>query len=315
VAAQQTRDHRLGDRRVALRRLDSYLAVLEDAQLRGESCVGVVLARQLRDVRSDITADTPLRDGMAAVLRAQEKVLRPARSAPPPAVESVPHGGLDEATARRLTERIRAAVGEICLLLLEAHERRAWIPLGYSSWQQYVQAEFALSRSRSYELLDHARITRAIEEASGLSAVADISTLTARQLRKRLPDVMARIQARLKGDSTADRRAVVLDVIRDEKRRITGAAGTTRPVSAASVTLDSGADSSAIAAPAVDPVRLRDSITYLARLHDARRVADQLPKGEGAEPEQVQAALHWLSEFRDACFRSSEERTRAASCS
>jgi len=48
---------------------------------------------------------------------------------------------LTEAGARRLTQRIRAKVADVLDLVLQAWEGRAWEPLGYDSWQDYVDAE------------------------------------------------------------------------------------------------------------------------------------------------------------------------------
>lgn len=290
MAALESDEHRRHHRRLALRRLDCYLTQLENANVRGQSRVGATLAERLHDVDAHITAQTPVRDAIAATLRAQERVLRPL---PARLQAAAAHQGdrLDEASARQLTERIRAGVGQLCLLLLEAHDGHAWTALGYRTWHDYVQSEFAISRSRSYELLDRARVTRAIEQASGVSALADISTLTVRQLRRRLPELLGRIQARITGDTCADRRTAVLDAIREEKQQALRRRSHVSDVAATTATVDAG--------------HLRDAIAYLARLEDARVPADRVPAGLCAEFDQVQAALRWLSGFRDACVRRS----------
>jgi hypothetical protein len=43
--------------------------------------------------------------------------------------------------------------------------------LGYPTWQEYVQKEFNLSRSRSYQLLDRARVQQALS-AAGVGAAS-----------------------------------------------------------------------------------------------------------------------------------------------
>src|SRR5919106_4677116 len=67
--------------------------------------------------------------------------------------------------ARELTNRIKTGlegifdqIYEVEQLLLEAHNRRAWQALGYKTWEEYVKTEFDLSRRRSYQLLDQARV-------------------------------------------------------------------------------------------------------------------------------------------------------------
>jgi hypothetical protein len=68
-------------------------------------------------------------------------------------------------------EGILDQVHEVHELILEAHDRRAWQALGYPTWQQYVKKEFNLSRSRSYQLLDRARVQQALL-AAGVDAAA-----------------------------------------------------------------------------------------------------------------------------------------------
>lgn len=50
--------------------------------------------------------------------------------------------------ARRLTEQIRTAVDATWELVRQAYEGRAWVSLGYSSWDDYCTREFGSSRLR-----------------------------------------------------------------------------------------------------------------------------------------------------------------------
>lgn len=68
--------------------------------------------------------------------------------------------------ARALTDEIRGAAEQVYALLLKAHEGEAWTPLGYGSWREYAMAEFGMSQSYAYRLLDQARVIREIEAAS-----------------------------------------------------------------------------------------------------------------------------------------------------
>ena len=74
-------------------------------------------------------------------------------------------GAVGAQAARELTERIKQAIVHLWELLLEAHEGRVWEALGYSSWAQYVDAEFDFGRQHSYRLLGHGRAIRALREA------------------------------------------------------------------------------------------------------------------------------------------------------
>lgn len=97
--------------------------------------------------------------------------------------------------ARALTDRIRDSVEATWSLLLEAHESRAWAALGYSTWAEYVSAEFDMSRSRSYQLLDQGRVVREIQGA--VSTKVDIDERAARDIKPHLDDVTDEIQERI----------------------------------------------------------------------------------------------------------------------
>lgn len=95
--------------------------------------------------------------------------------------------------AEALTERIKVAAGSLLELLEEAHRRNAWKVLGYTSWEQYVRHQFDMSRSRSYQLLDQAKVIHEIQGASQMSTMVDIPERGARRLKPHLAEVKAEI--------------------------------------------------------------------------------------------------------------------------
>jgi hypothetical protein len=94
---------------------------------------------------------------------------------------------LTEEEARTLTEEIKQSAEHTYTLLLRAHEGEAWAALGYSSWRDYATAEFNMSQSRAYQLLDQARIVRSIEAASDSTNVELPNEGQAREL-SRVPE-------------------------------------------------------------------------------------------------------------------------------
>lgn len=80
--------------------------------------------------------------------------------------------------ARHLTDRIKVAVEGTWQLVVEAYQARAWVALGYSTWDDYCTREFGTSRlrlpreTRREEIgsLREAGLSlRAIETATGVS--------------------------------------------------------------------------------------------------------------------------------------------------
>jgi len=144
-------------------------------------------------------------------------VLGPVMSDP---VDRAQHGPITECEARKLTERIRTATRHVCLLLHEVHERRAWVPLGYSSWEQYVQGEFSISRTRSYELLDQANVILDLRRTAGMSELPDVSAYVALQIKPRLSLIKETLRQRVReanGENTID---IVAELVEEHRRQV-----------------------------------------------------------------------------------------------
>jgi hypothetical protein len=60
--------------------------------------------------------------------------------------------------ARRLTDEVKADAQRLWAKLLRLYEGGAHTALGYSSWADYCQQEFKLGKTRSYQLLNAARV-------------------------------------------------------------------------------------------------------------------------------------------------------------
>src|SRR5687768_7949658 len=60
--------------------------------------------------------------------------------------------------ARQITEEIKSNVESVWLLLKKAHDGKAWAALGFPTWEEYVKQEFKMSRRRSYELVNFAKV-------------------------------------------------------------------------------------------------------------------------------------------------------------
>lgn len=88
---------------------------------------------------------------------------------------------LDSVAARNLTQRIKANVATAWLGLLEADTRKAWAALGYANFADYVMAEFDISQTHAYRLIDHAKVIEALTESD--SPIGEIKESQARVLK------------------------------------------------------------------------------------------------------------------------------------
>jgi hypothetical protein len=130
---------------------------------------------------------------------------------------------LNRKSARALTDRINATAGDLCLLLLEAHDREAWKALGYGSWREYATAELRVSQSRAYQVLDHGRVTAAllsvITDDSENSTSVEITEAVARDIKPVLPEVVTEIRERVAaGESPVAAARQVIDAKREERK-------------------------------------------------------------------------------------------------
>jgi hypothetical protein len=303
VASPRTRERD----RLQLRWLDACLDILERLRERDQAVVSAVIASRLRPFAPGVEPGMPVSRAVQVVLRAQEAHLSPwqdgpARSVRPPSDNvlelSIPDGAarpravraLTPAEALSLTERIRSTSRQMCLLLLEAHERRAWLALGYQSWRRYVGDELQLSRSRSYELLDQGRVVRAIQAAAGVSEVPDISAFAAAQLKPHLREVTDAVRAGTAGVPVERLAEVAAAVVRAHRVRIRARrdapaqhhAGRSRDPRGAAL------------------VRLSEALQVLAHMPPPAEVSEQLPVPEPRWCEEATAALEWLTSFTQA---------------
>jgi hypothetical protein len=224
------------------RQLDMCLTILEDAHERDEQIVSPVISAKVRPFVSGIVTGMPTAQALDIVFRAQNDCLHSVTRGTGHDDDGTPdevdissltepetgargdHGSmaepLDARAARALTETIKSAANNFSLLLLEAQERQACMALGYRTWERYVRHEFGLSRTRSYELLDHGRLIRAIQATTGVSLIADIPPYAARKVKPYFNQFIAGLKSRVAGKPVEEIPLIVSDVIRNTRPRV-----------------------------------------------------------------------------------------------
>jgi hypothetical protein len=63
---------------------------------------------------------------------------------------------------REAMDDVRRSVAVLAARVRDAHAARVWVPLGYSDWASFCDAEFDISRAQAYRLLYVARSLAAI---------------------------------------------------------------------------------------------------------------------------------------------------------
>lgn len=163
-----------------------------------------------------------------------------------------PVGQCSEVEARELTDRIRSTAETLWGLLLEANTRGAWAALGYGSWREYATAEFGMSQSYAYRVLDQAKVIGEINVAIAASRqprpispsgeklapvspigrpaaaaprstdvetpAAEVTEAAARDIKPRLEQVTEKIRDRVTPDVPAEKVQEIVDEIVHEER-------------------------------------------------------------------------------------------------
>jgi hypothetical protein len=122
---------------------------------------------------------------------------------------------MSESEARSLTDRIKRGVVHVYELLMEAHDGKAWIALGYGSFREYVAGEFDMSRARAYQLLNQAKVVREISAA--VSTAVDIPEAAARELGPTLPALLFQIRQGLGGVPPEEAQQLVDRLVAQER--------------------------------------------------------------------------------------------------
>jgi hypothetical protein len=296
--AQNGDGQRRESTRRRLRTLDACLNELENAHERGEIVLDPPLALVLQVHVADVRPGLSIAQAIELVLAEQARCMAssnadewPVRRAAPQRM-SRPHvtanrlPGRVEAlapdAARVLTERIKAAAGHVCLLLQEAHERRAWAALGYPTWEAYVRDEFHFSRRRSYELLEQARVLTMVKQIAELPDVPTISAYAAGQIKEHVDEVAQAIRLRLATSPARPPAEVVAEVVNAQRMKVQHRQLSHRPRPTA---------------PSRTVEWFLDAIQCLAEMPPARVAAASVPPGDAHRLEAIGPALRWLSEF------------------
>jgi hypothetical protein len=279
---------RAGTDRARLRQLDLCLTLLEEARERGERAVSPDLAARVRGLVPGVVSGMPVARALDSVFEAQDDCQQPSepvhgrRGAAP----------LDAAAARALTDEIKSAGSGSSPLLLDAQERRAWVALGYPSWERYVRVELGISRTRSYELLDHGRLIRAIETATGMSGAADITPYTARRVKPHLGELIAALKSRVAGRPADEVRTIVRDVVRSALPE----AGGGRTASRRSAERGAPAPVVVEGERRLDPDLFWTVVRYLSSLPPASEAARQLA-GDVRDRAHLERTSTWLADL------------------
>lgn len=119
---------------------------------------------------------------------------------------------LSKSQAEKLTAQIVKTAGALPELLVDAYDGLAHEPLGYDTWQQYVQDRFEMSRSQAWRLVKLGRIQRILSAAAG-DAPVSISARSAADIESRLDEVVAEVSKVTAKSKVEDKPGLVSGVV------------------------------------------------------------------------------------------------------
>lgn len=107
-------------------------------------------------------------------------------------VTQLGHELMPEDEARELTERIKSNASDLAELVKRAKEGRAFLALGYATWDAYLDAELHITRQRAWQLLSATEVREELEEAA--STAVDITERAARDIKGQVAEVAAEVR-------------------------------------------------------------------------------------------------------------------------
>lgn len=126
---------------------------------------------------------------------------------------------LSKEQAEELTEHIRSTADVLYVLIARAHAGKAWLPLGYSSFEKYVKSEFDISRSRAYQFLNQAHVIEAITAAVPEGTRVKVNEAAARDLKNLIDELAPELREKTEGLSADEAGDVVVDLVQDYRER------------------------------------------------------------------------------------------------
>lgn len=127
-------------------------------------------------------------------------------------------GAMTKDAARELTEQIKATATATYVLIHRAHELKCWVSLGYKTWEDYVINEFDMSKSRSYQLINQAKVVEAIQEVVPDGTEVLLTEAQARDVEKALPRITDKLKEKTKNQSPDEAAQTVKDVVNDVRK-------------------------------------------------------------------------------------------------
>lgn len=132
----------------------------------------------------------------------------------------VEQGIMTKGAARELTDQIKATATATYVLVHRAHEFKCWVSLGYSTWEDYVVTEFDMSKSRSYQLINQAKVVQAIQDVVPDGTNIMLTEAQARDVEKALPKITDKIKNQTKDQTPSEAAKTVKDIVEDERNAI-----------------------------------------------------------------------------------------------
>lgn len=124
-----------------------------------------------------------------------------------------------ESRARDITEAIKSVATATYGLLHQAYKHKAHKALGYSSWEKYVQEEFEMSKSRSYQLITQAETIEAIKEITPEGTEIKLSEAEIRDIKSELPRLQETIKSETSDMDKEEAEDFINDLIQREREQ------------------------------------------------------------------------------------------------
>ena len=147
------------------------------------------------------------------------EIIDPGTSTPAPVKIEVEEETLTVEDANKITEAISSTTGALWSLLYTAHSRKAHLALGYKTWNEYIDAEFGISRSAAHALVTQGAVIETLTSVAPEGTKLHFTQAQARAVKKSLDAVASIAAERTVGKTPEEAQEIINEIVAEREEQ------------------------------------------------------------------------------------------------
>jgi hypothetical protein len=147
------------------------------------------------------------------------EIIDPGTSTPAPVKIEAEEETLTVEDANKITEAISHTTGALWSLLYTAHSRKAHLALGYKTWNEYIDAEFGISRSAAHALVTQGAVIETLTSVAPEGTKLHFTQAQARAVKKSLDAVASIAAERTVGKTPEEAQEIINEIVAEREEQ------------------------------------------------------------------------------------------------